>query len=262
MQILESARQKVEGASEAGLIMDGTFVKFVLQEDQCRVLLYQLAIASKSCVCCRLSPKQKQKLVQLVKEQNLRGITLAIGDGANDVPMIQGAHVGIGVRGKEGNQAVQASDVAISQFRFLVPLLFCHGRRAYRRVAVFLCYYLYKHIALVTGDMLWAHQNQFYGEIGYSEWLTTAFPMLTTLPVIIVLGYDQDVPNQFANAHPELYSEGLDHTQFNVKVFLIWMSSAVWHGAVAWLVPSFTVGNNNTKTPDFCGLLASHSRWS
>jgi len=251
VQMLQASQQKLQGASEAGLIMDGTFVKFVLQQDQGRVLLYNLAMASKACVCCRLSPMQKQKLVQLVKEQNLRGITLAIGDGANDVPMIQGAHVGVGVRGKEGNQAVQASDVAISQFRFLVPLLICHGRRAYRRVAVFLCYYLYKHIALVTGDILWAHQNKFYGEIGYSEWLTTAFPMLTTLPVIIVLCYDQDVPNQFAHEHPELYSEGLDHIRFNATVFVVWMLSAVWHGAVAWLVPSLTVGSNNTKTPDF-----------
>jgi len=251
VQILEAAQEKLKGASEAGLIMDGTFVKFVLQQDQCKVLLYNLAMESKACVCCRLSPQQKQKLVQLVKELNLYGITLAIGDGANDVPMIQGAHVGIGVRGKEGNQAVQASDVAISQFRFLVPLLICHGRRAYRRVAVFLCYYLYKHIALVVGDMLWAHQNKFYGDLGYSEWLTTAFPLLTTLPVIIVLGYDQDVPNWFANEHPELYSEGLQRTRFNVKVFLIWILSAVWHGSVAWLVPSYILGNDNPKTPDF-----------
>merc|ERR1712151_1248482 len=103
---------------------------------------------SSSCVCCRLSPMQKRELVELVRQQNSRAITLAIGDGANDVPMIQGAHVGIGIRGKEGNGAVLASDVAISRFRFLVPLLFCHGRRAYRRMAVFLLYVLYKHIAI------------------------------------------------------------------------------------------------------------------
>merc|ERR1740138_1170413 len=100
-------------------------------------------MTSTSCVCCRLSPAQKRRLVDLVKAQNRRGITLAIGDGANDVSMIQGAHVGVGIRGKEGNQAVQSSDVAISQFKFLVPLLLNHGRRAYRRVAVFLCYVIY-----------------------------------------------------------------------------------------------------------------------
>merc|ERR1719253_158245 len=137
-----------------------------------RRMLYDLAISSTSCVCCRLSPQQKRKLVELVKEQNSQSIALAIGDGANDVAMIQGAHVGIGIRGKEGNQAVQASDIAISQFKFLVPLLLCHGRRAYRRVAFFLCFYIYKNVALVVGDIIWAHQNKWSGRIAYPEYLS------------------------------------------------------------------------------------------
>merc|ERR1719326_563242 len=99
---------------------------------------------SSSCVCCRLSPMQKRKLVELVREQNAQAITLSIGDGANDVPMIQGAHIGVGIRGKEGSASVQACDVAISQFSFLGSLVFCHGRKAYRRIATFLCFFIYK----------------------------------------------------------------------------------------------------------------------
>merc|ERR1719375_3117436 len=91
---------------------------------------------------------QKRELVELVREENPKAITLSIGDGANDVPMIQGAHVGIGIRGKEGGAAVQASDFAISQFRFLEILLFCHGRKSYRRDATFIQYIMYKSVAL------------------------------------------------------------------------------------------------------------------
>merc|ERR1719434_34025 len=112
---------------------------------------------------------QKLELVKLVREQNSRAITLAIGDGANDVPMIQGAHLGVAIRGKEGTQAVQASDVAISYFRFLTPLLLCHGRRAYRRIALFLCFYLYKNVALLMGDIVWMHLDSFRGRIAVSR---------------------------------------------------------------------------------------------
>jgi len=248
LALLKSAQEKIEVAQGGiGLVLDGTFVGAVLQADGGSALLYTLAMASRACVCCRLSPQQKRKLVELIKAHNKRGITLAIGDGANDVSMLQGAHVGIGIHGKEGNQAVQASDVAISQFRFLVPLLLCHGRRAYRRVSVFLCYILYKHIVLAMGDMIWAHQcsTRFSGQIAYPEWMSSAFPALITgLPVIVAIGYDRDLPDEIVPLCPEIYMAGIDRLYFNARVFVMWVLSAVWHGTLAWLVPSLWVGTN------------------
>jgi len=247
LELLQAAKTKLEGSSNGGLILDGTLVRSVLPDEQGCQMLYDLAVASRACVCCRLSPQQKRKLVELVKAKNLMGITLAIGDGANDVSMIQGAHVGVGIRGKEGDQAVQASDVAISQFRFLVPLLMCHGRRAYRRMGVFLCYFLYKHIALAVGDMIWAHQPfndpAFAGQIAYPEWLSAAFPgFLTAFPVVVVLGFDRDLPDEVANASPELYVEGLERIHFNARVFVAWVGSAIWHGTIVWLIPNLWIG--------------------
>merc|ERR1719375_3052823 len=115
-------------------------------------MIFELGMRARACVYSRLSPKQKLVLLEMVKKLDPTKITLSVGDGANDVPMILGAHVGVGIRGKEGRAAVQASDLAISQFRFLVPLLMCHGRRAYRRSAVFLCYFIYKNVALLMAD--------------------------------------------------------------------------------------------------------------
>lgn len=244
LQLLREAKQKLEGNENGGLIIDGTFTKFALASPECRTQLYVMAAETKACVCCRLSPQQKRKLVELVKEQNATSITLAIGDGANDVSMIQGAHIGIGVRGKEGNQAVQASDIAVSQFRFLVPLLLCHGRRAYRRIALFLCYYIYKHIVLATADVIWAHQFNFRAEIGYPEWLSSAYSVaFTSLPVMVILGFDRDLPDSVAIADPTLYVEGLNRSRFNFKIFTVWMISGVWHGALAWAVPSAILGS-------------------
>merc|ERR1712054_99250 len=239
MRLMADARNLLADNKTGGLIIDGTFVKFALISKQARQQLYRLAISTTACVCCRLSPQQKRKLVELVREENAEAITLAIGDGANDVSMIQGAHIGIGVRGKEGNQAVQASDVAVSQFSFLVPLLLCHGRRAYRRVAQFLCYYIYKHIVLATADVIWAHQFRFRGEIAYPEWLSSCYSLFfTSLPVMVILSFDSDVPDSVAVASPGLYIAGLERSCFNFKIFALWMISGVWHGSLAWAVPA------------------------
>jgi phospholipid-translocating P-type ATPase (flippase) len=246
LELLQDAQKALSGTTEGGIVLDGTFVGFVLESEQARSKLYQLAISTTSCVCCRLSPQQKRRLVDLVRVCNPRSITLAIGDGANDAPMIQGAHVGVGVIGKEGNQAVQVSDIAISQFRFLVPLLLLHGRRAYRRVATFLCYYLYKHLVLVIMDVIWAHQFSFKGETAVHEMLSNAYSaMLTIHPVILTMGFDKDVPDEVALQNPQLYQEGLQRTRFNAFVFGCWVLSAIWHGSVAWLVPFAFFGTAN-----------------
>jgi len=235
-------------------VLDGTFAKYALGDPEARLQLYDLAMASQACVCCRLAPQQKRALVELARERDKSRITLAIGDGANDVGMIQGAHVGVAVRGKEGHQAVQASDVAISQFRFLVPMLHCHGRRAYRRVATFLCYYVYKHVVLAVGDMCWAHQSRFTGEIAYPEWLSACYSlMFTSLPVIVILCFDQDLPDKVALAKPELYSEGLDRRYFSVPLFVSWVIAGIWHGSLAWLVPSLVLGAADASTEDWGG---------
>ena len=100
-------------------------------------------------VCCRVSPLQKAQIVNLIK-QHKKATTLAIGDGANDVSMIKAAHVGIGISGHEGRQAVLASDYSIAQFRFLQRLLLVHGRWSYLRMCLFLRYFFYKNFAFTV----------------------------------------------------------------------------------------------------------------
>lgn len=239
----QKAKEEIKQAIQGGLVLDGRTVKFALEDEECRRLVYELGLASRSCVCCRLSPMQKRQLVELVRQMSPSTTTLAIGDGANDVPMIEGAHLGIGIRGKEGTQAVQVSDIAISQFRFLVPLLLCHGRRAYRRVAFFLCYYLYKNVVLVISDVLWAHQNKWSGRIAYPEYLSMGFnAVFTSWHILFVLGYDQDVSDETAIHTPSLYLVGPKRALFNVWIFSEWMVYSVWHGVVAWLLPNLWIG--------------------
>jgi phospholipid-translocating ATPase len=130
---------------EFAMVIDGASLKFAL-EYPCKPLLLELGCRCKAVLCCRVSPLQKALVVKLVRE-GLGAMCLAIGDGANDVSMIQEADIGIGISGKEGLQAVMASDYAISQFRFLSKLLLVHGRWAYIRSSELVLNYFYKNIA-------------------------------------------------------------------------------------------------------------------
>jgi len=249
---LKHAASELSGATDAGLVIDGGTLLVALTSQECRELIFTLGMASQSCICTRLSPMQKLQLVQLVREADVKRITLTIGDGANDVPMILGGHVGVGIRGKEGAAAVQVCDIAISQFRFLVPLLLCHGRRSYRRVAVFFCYYLYKNFVLLMADLVWMFWDNFQGNIAFPEYLSIAFnAFFTSWHVLFVLGFDKDVPDTVACSHPELYKVGPQRRLFNRMVFSKWMIYAVLHGAVAWLVPFWMVGTSEYGTRTF-----------
>uniref|UniRef100_A0A5F8GQ43 Phospholipid-transporting ATPase n=1 Tax=Monodelphis domestica TaxID=13616 RepID=A0A5F8GQ43_MONDO len=106
----------------------------------------EIACICKTVICCRVTPLQKAQVVELVKEYR-KAVTLAIGDGANDISMIKSAHIGVGISGQEGMQAVLASDYSFAQFRYLQRLLLVHGRWSYFRMCKFLCYFFYKNFA-------------------------------------------------------------------------------------------------------------------
>jgi magnesium-transporting ATPase (P-type) len=132
------------GALPHVLIVTGSALTVLLADSEHRAALLALACACRAVICCRTTPLQKASVVALVKDRRPDVVTLAIGDGANDVSMIQTAHVGVGISGHEGMQAVMASDFAIAQFRFLQKLLLVHGHWNYTRIAKAILYILFK----------------------------------------------------------------------------------------------------------------------
>ena len=148
-KLMAVRNQSQVGAAELetlALVIDGKSLTYALEKDLEKLFL-DLAVMCKAVICCRVSPLQKALVVKLVK-RNLRAILLAIGDGANDVSMIQAAHVGVGISGVEGLQAARSADVAIGQFRYLRKLLLVHGAWSYQRISKVILYSFYKNIAL------------------------------------------------------------------------------------------------------------------
>lgn len=146
------------------LIIDGKSLSYALENDT-KLIFLELATYCKSVVCCRVSPLQKALVVKLVKKNVEESVTLAIGDGANDVSMIQAAHVGVGISGMEGLQAARSADFAIGQFRFLRKLILVHGGWAYSRLSKLILYSFYKNITLYLIQMWFATDNGFSGEV-------------------------------------------------------------------------------------------------
>lgn len=128
------------------MIIDGRTLNFAL-EKEVELIFLELASMCKAVICCRVSPLQKALVVKLVR-RNVDAALLAIGDGANDVGMIQAAHVGVGISGMEGLQAARSADFAIAQFRFLRKLLLVHGAWSYHRLSKLILYSFYKNIVL------------------------------------------------------------------------------------------------------------------
>jgi magnesium-transporting ATPase (P-type) len=134
---------------------------------------------------------------------------LAIGDGANDVSMILEAHIGVGIRGKEGTQAVRSADYAISQFKFLERLLMVHGRNGYQRVSKMICYYFYKNVVLVFTELHFAYYNGFSGQNYFVDWLPTLYNVLfTSWLCLFALMFERDLEDRYAIKWPILYRAG------------------------------------------------------
>lgn len=141
-ELLAARREHRPPPPTHAVVIDGETLKLMLA-DELKQKFLLLCKQCKSVLCCRVSPAQKAAVVQMVKS-GLNIMALSIGDGANDVAMIQAADVGVGIVGEEGRQAAMSSDYAIGQFRFLQRLVLVHGRYSYRRMGETIANFFYK----------------------------------------------------------------------------------------------------------------------
>ena len=200
------------------LVIDGFTLRWVLDESVKQKFLL-LCKQCKSVLCCRVSPAQKASMVAMVKT-GLDVMTLSIGDGANDVAMIQEADVGVGIAGVEGRQAVMSADYAIGQFRFLQRLVLVHGRWSYRRMAESISNFFYKNM-IWTFTIFW-YQCYCQFDITYlfEFTLITFFNLaFTSLPPIVMGIFDQDVSDTVSLAVPQLYRRGIERLEWTQKKF-------------------------------------------
>ncbi|KAM8720515.1 hypothetical protein ACLKA7_006541 [Drosophila subpalustris] len=191
-----------------------------------------IASQCKAVICCRVTPLQKALVVELIKRAK-NAVTLAIGDGANDVSMIKAAHIGVGISGQEGLQAVLSSDYAIAQFCYLERLLLVHGRWSYYRMCKFLRYFFYKNFAFTLCHCWYSLFCGFSAQTVFDPMFISVYNLFyTSLPVLALGVFEQDVSDKNSLEFPRLYTPGLKSELFNIREFIY----SVLHGAFTSLI--------------------------
>lgn len=233
--------EQLRKQNNVALIIDGKTLKYALSCDL-RMEFLDLCISCKVVMCCRVSPIQKADVVDLVAS-NTNSVTLAIGDGANDVAMIQKAHVGVGISGVEGLQAACASDYSIAQFRFLLRLLLVHGSWNYSRMCKLILYSFYKNVCLYVIELWFAIYSGWSGQILFERWTIGLYNVLfTALPPFAMGMFDKVCSADVMLKYPLLYQPSQNAQLLNVKVFWVWIGNAVMHSLILFWLPMLSYG--------------------
>ncbi|QPG99507.1 hypothetical protein C2857_001954 [Epichloe festucae Fl1] len=230
------------GSIHSVVVIDGQTLAAVEKSKALSKQFFPIMMLVDSVICCRASPAQKALLVRTVrsllgksKGNQHCGLTLAIGDGANDLAMIQASHVGVGISGQEGLQAARVADYAIAQFRYLQRLLLVHGRWNYVRTAKFILYTFWKEMFFYLPTAQYQRYNGYTGTSLYQSTSLTVFNTLFTSLCTICLGiWEQDLGADTLLAVPELYVYGQRNMGLNTYKYIRWMLLAAVEGVMAW----------------------------
>uniref|UniRef100_A0AAX7VVQ7 Phospholipid-transporting ATPase n=1 Tax=Astatotilapia calliptera TaxID=8154 RepID=A0AAX7VVQ7_ASTCA len=232
------------------LVTDGRTLGWAL-EDELRSNFLELSRRCKAVICCRSTPLQKSQVVQLIRD-HLGVMTLAVGDGANDVSMIQVADVGIGISGQEGMQAVMSSDFAISRFKHLSKLLLVHGHWCYSRLANMIQYFIYKNVMYVNLLFWYQFFCGFSGSVMTNSWVLILFNLIfTSAPPLIYGILNQDLPADTLMELPELYQDAQTSKTFVPYMFWITVLDAFYQSLVCFFVPYFAYAGSDVGVLSF-----------
>jgi len=234
------------------LVIEGSALHVILEDECLRKCLLVFGSVCQAVIACRVSPLQKAELVALVKKgMKPNPVTLAIGDGANDVSMIQEAHVGIGIQGLEGRQAVNSSDFSIPEFQGLQRLLFVHGTWNYRRMAKTVRYFLLKNAVFPLSIFFYNFWAGYSGTNPYTGWDMTLYNFFFTSFQIIFIGcLDRDISEECTLRLPELYIAGRLNLQLRPSAMMVMVLRALIYSFLlniwpALLYPAFEVRGEN-----------------
>eukprot|EP00347_Sterkiella_histriomuscorum_P002642 403367358 len=238
----------IDNEDTFGILIEGQTLQYMIDSESMRKKFLKILGKCQAVIVCRASPSQKGLVVQMIKTSEPDIVTLAIGDGANDVNMIQKAHIGIGIFGKEGYQAAGNSDYAIGQFRFLRRLMFVHGRWSGVRLSVFMLFFFHKNLVFTLPQFWFAWYSGFSGQTFYDDIYLTSFnTFVTAIAVCTIAIWDQDLnPSDKKQGSlielffPFLYSESMEHDLFSKKKFLAWSIISVLQSVLIFGMPILT----------------------
>lgn len=241
-------RMRVE-EKEVGIIIDGASLRHAIEDHS--ELFMALSDHTKVVICCRVTPLQKALVVRLVREKR-KSMTLAIGDGGNDVSMIQEAHVGVGIFGKEGTQAARAADYALGEFKHLLRLTAVHGRYSGVRTAGMINLSFYKNIFFTLTQVFFQIFCFATGTTFNNQWITSAFNVLVTSASPFLYGiFERDLDEGTVLRYPSAYAVNRDKKMFSIRSVLEYTCLyGLWHAVVVFFGVYLLFGYLQIDFPD------------
>ncbi|KPA77602.1 putative phospholipid transporting ATPase-like protein [Leptomonas pyrrhocoris] len=241
------------------VVVDGKTLDFIFADNARAHRFFLLGSRCRSAVCCRMTPLQKAKIVRMFK-RNMNAVALAIGDGANDVSMIQESSIGVGIMGLEGSQAELASDYAIPKFRFLKRLLFVHGRFSVLREAHCIVYSLYKNVIVTVGMIAYQFYSCYSGISLMDSWLLAMFSIFfCSLQPLMIGILDKDVEDELAESLPTLYPPlSREFMYFSFPYIAKWLFDGMIEGLAFFFVLMYTVGVQDNLYPHMSPALEDY----
>lgn len=211
------------------LVVDGNTLITIFNHNE--EFFFRLASEADSVIACRCSPTQKAQIVTCLKKYSTK-ITLAVGDGGNDVPMIQAADVGVGIVGKEGKQAALASDFSITKFKHLTDLLLWHGRNSYKRGAVMSQFVIHRGLIISVMQIYFCVLFGYLQIPLFNGFLMLGYTTIYTILPVFALIFDEDVDRKTALSFPILYKNLQKGRELTTKTFYAWLWKSIYQAFV------------------------------
>ncbi|KAJ2942708.1 hypothetical protein O0L34_g2178 [Tuta absoluta] len=220
------------------LVVDGTSMSQILDTKYVPIFV-DISLKCNAVLCCRLSPIQKAEIVKIIKNSPEHPVTAAMGDGANDISMIQEAHVGIGIFGREGHQAARSADFAFTKFSSIKKVLLVMGHWYYQRLATLIHYFFYKNLVLGNLMLFFQTYSHFSTQSMFDSMYLTCFNLFfTSVPCFILSVTEQRWPSSLLVQNPTLYREIRKNRLMGWRHFVAWCCSSVYHSLLIFF---FTV---------------------
>ncbi|KAL4620448.1 hypothetical protein ACB092_06G154800 [Castanea dentata] len=231
-RVLLTMRITTSEPKDVAFVVDGWALEIALK--YYRKAFTELAILSRTAICCRVTPSQKAQLVELLKSCDYR--TLAIGDGGNDVRMIQQADIGVGISGREGLQAARAADYSIGKFRFLKRLILVHGRYSYNRTAFLSQYSFYKSLLICFIQIFFSFISGVSGTSLFNSLSLMAYNVFYTSIPVLVSVLDKDLSEETVMQHPQILFYCQAGRLLNPSTFAGWFGRSLFHAIVVFVI--------------------------
>lgn len=222
------------------LLIDGDSLSYFLNHHRWEFI--SIAVLLPAVVACRCSPTQKADMAYLIRQFTKKRVA-CIGDGGNDVSMIQAADVGVGIVGKEGRQASLAADFSITSFHHLTKLLVWHGRNSYKRSAKLAQFIIHRGLIISVCQTIYSIAAHYEPNALYRDWLLVGYATVYTMAPVFSLVLDKDVDEGVANLYPELYKELTNGQSLSYRTFFVWVAVSIYQGSIIQGLSQILVGS-------------------